>query len=267
MQELLELLTERNEEVPLDVAALQLAQIEQPEISIEPFLLVLDSYATELQQRISGNAGGEEFLHLANEYLFDELGFHGDAEDYYNPANSCLNEVLMRRLGIPITLSLVYMEIGKRLGRRVYGIGLPGHFIVRYDDDDFSTYVDPFNSGKLLCKEDCFELAKMITGVDVSGNPVVLQPVSKRYIAVRMLNNLRAIYLQREEFLKASDVLSYLIAADPLSSGEYKQRAICRAKLRLFHEARQDLEHYLELAPGAPDHEEVEDQLKRIKKW
>ena len=267
MRELRELLTGESEHVPLDVAALQLASIEYPDVSTDAFLLLLDSHATEVGERTSEHMAGPEFIQTLNEYLFYELGFRGNSDDYYNPANSCLNEVLASRAGIPITLSLVYMEIARRLDRTVLGIGLPGHFIVQYYDDDFTAFIDPFNSGRVLFDVECYNLAKEVTGVDVSRNPDVLRPVSKRHILVRMLNNLRAAYFRRHNSAKAIQVLDLLIEAMPDSPEEYKQRGLCFAQQQQFKAARRDLQAYLRLAPDAPDRIEIEAHLTRIKGW
>ena len=267
MRELADLLARHDESVPLDVAALQLAMVEYPNITVEPFRELLDSYARELSQRVSASADGEEYVGTFTEYMFDELGFEGNEDDYYDPANSCLNEVLTRRKGIPITLSVVAIEIGRRLERPVYGIGLPGHFIVKYDDGVFSTYIDPFNSGHLLLERECFDLARRATGLQVPADPALLAPVSTRQIILRMLNNLRSAYFLRQEPRKALTVLDLLIQADPSSAEEYKQRGIFRARLHLYQSARSDFERYLQLAPDAPDREEVAKQLESLQTW
>ncbi|MGH9719560.1 MAG: transglutaminase family protein, partial [Bryobacteraceae bacterium] len=138
MKEILDLLAGQGR-VELDRAALLLATIEYPNLNIDGFLSLLDSHASELHRRLDG-VEGLAFVHEANRYLFEELGFRGNTDDYYNPANSCLNDVLTARLGIPITLSVVYIEIARRLGRPVFGVGLPGHFVVRYDDGREAVY-------------------------------------------------------------------------------------------------------------------------------
>ena len=267
MQELRELLAGRTDQLPMDVVALQIASIEFPELTVEPFLVLLDSYASEFTDRVSDGTGGEEFLTLLNEYLFDELGFAGNQDDYYNPGNSCLNEVLTKRVGIPITLSLVYMEIGRRLGRELHGIGLPGHFLVQFVDRDFSVFVDPFGGGRLLFPAECYELAASVTGVDMSGDVSVLQPVSKRHIALRMLNNLRGAYFRQQNAPKAVKVLDLLIEAMPDSADCYKQRAACLGLLQRYGAAKVDLESYLALAPEATDREQIEKQLNHIRRY
>ena len=266
MLELRELLRSGSADVPLDVAALQIATIEYPNTAIEPFLVLLDSHATEFAERVTRRTSGEEFVRLLNEYLFEELGFEGNSADYYDPANSCLNEVLTRRLGIPITLALVYMEIGRRLDREIHGIGLPGHFIVQYEGRDFRALIDPFHGGQLRSEQECYEMAREATGMSLPDDPSLIQPVSKRHIAVRMLNNLRAIYFQRQQPDKAIRVLNLLIEAEPSSPEEYKQRAICLTQTDRFDEARSDLELYLRLNPNAADRDQVIAEMVRIRK-
>jgi len=267
MDELLDLLARRNESVPLDVAALQLATIEHPNLDSGPYIALLDSHASELGERIDEETTGEEFVRLLNEYLVEELGFRGNEKDYYSASNSCLNMVLTERVGIPISLAVLYIELGRRLDRPVYGIGLPGHFLVQYDDGEFSTFIDPFNGGRLLFEQECLELAKQVTGYDVSTDVSVLLPVSKRHIAIRMLNNLRAVYFKQQNPAKSSAVLDLLITAEPAAADAYKHRGLCRSQMELFKGARTDFETYLRLEPQAFDRAEVEAQIERLKRW
>jgi regulator of sirC expression with transglutaminase-like and TPR domain len=258
MRELSDFLAGRATDLHLDKAALLLATIEFPGLDIELFLRILDSYASELAGRLGTRSG---FVQVANQYLFDELGFSGNQADYYNPANSCLNEVLTSRTGIPITLSVVYMEVARRLAMPVFGIGLPGHFIVQYDDGSYSTYIDAFHGGKLLAAADCYELA------GASENPALLARVDNRQIVVRMINNLRGVYFSREAHRKTVQILNLLLEADPDSAEEYKQRGIAQLQMEQTRAAKADFERYLELAPDAPDREQVEKQLTALKRW
>lgn len=266
MQELRELLRRDTPSVPLDVAALQIASIEFPDMELEPFLVLLDSHASEFGERVHAQTTGEDFVEQLNTYLFEELGFQGNADDYYDPANSCLNEVLLRRKGIPITLSLVYMEIVRRLGRRIHGVGLPGHFLVMIDEPDHKAYLDPFHGGQTLTEEECYELAREATGMELTDDPSMLAPVSNRHIVVRMLNNLRAVYFQRNDPAKALQVLDLLIESAPESAEEYKQRGVCRAQLGLLEPAQDDFQMYLRLAPAAGDRQQVAAELERLRK-
>lgn len=267
MHELRELLQGGPGNPGLDVAALQIATVEYAELAPSTFVEVLDSYGRELSERVSSTADGEEFIHTMNEYMFEELGFQGNQDDYYHPANSCLNEVLTKRVGIPISLSVVYMEIARRAGRKVHGIGLPGHFIVQYQDEDISAFIDPFHAGRLMFETECYELAHEITGLDISADTSALKPVPKRHILIRMLNNLRSVYFQRQQPLKAIEVLTLLIESDPGSPDEYKQRGVCLAQVNRFAHARTDLEMYLKLSPDAPDRDPVSQQIERITRY
>ena len=264
---LLDLLAGRDSNWELDRAALELATIEFPGLAVDAFVELLDSHAAELAGRLSGAANGEDFVEAANRYLFEELGFTGNTGDYYDPRNGCLNEVLTTRAGIPITLSLVYMEISRRLGKPVRGIGLPGHFIVSYDDSLYSTYIDPFNGGRLLTAEGCFLLAREAAGVELEFDPSVLQPVTKRQILLRMTNNLRRAYLGRGANGKAVQILDLVIQADPESAEEYRQRGLLHLHAGHMTAARADFTRYLELAPDAAERAEITEHLRSIQRW
>lgn len=265
MGALQELLVRHNESIPLDVAALQIARVEFPDLIPLDSLETLDTLASAINARLGGSRDGERFVQTMNAVLFDELGFQGNQADYYNPHNSCLNEVLARRTGLPITLSVLYIEVSRRLDRRVSGVGLPGHFLVQYHDGRYATYLDPFHGGRLLSREECLELASQaVPGVP---GPEVLRPVSKRHIVLRMLSNLRAVYFQRQDIRKALQVLDWLVEANPQEAAEYKQRALLHAQLRRFHSAANDIGQYLRLAPDAEDRPELERQMRDWRRW
>jgi regulator of sirC expression with transglutaminase-like and TPR domain len=267
VQRLLDALRNERSPVTLDVAALELAAIEFPGLDLEASFFRLDNLAEQIGSQLTANASGLEFLKATNEILFDVLQFRGNEEDYYDPRNSCLNSVLMRRLGIPITLSLVYIEIARRLGRPVYGVGLPGHFIVGYEDAEARYWVDPFHRGAILSFAECSALAKQNASVDLRSNPALLAPVNKRQILVRMLSNLKAIYLRGEAFEKARQVLDLLIAAMPEYAEEYRHRGVVHLRQFNHRAAEEDLETYLRLEPNSPEREQVEKQLLLIKRW
>jgi len=261
VDELKRLLIDRHEGIPLDVAALQVANIEYPHLETASFLELLDSHARELRQWMTPNMGGEEWVDLTRQYLFDHLGFHGNQGDYYNPDNSCLNQVLLNRTGIPITMAVVYLEIARRLHRPVVGISLPGHFLVRYRDPGYSAYIDCFHGGTVVSLQECRELAWRVAKVDIAKSPDTLSPASNWQIVVRMLNNLRGVYYRRQEIEKVVRVLDLLIAAMPESAEEYKQRGVVHMALHQTREALPDLERYLELAPEASDREVIEGHI------
>jgi regulator of sirC expression with transglutaminase-like and TPR domain len=267
VQRLLDALKHERSAVTLDVAALELAAIEFPGLDLEASFFRLDNIAEQIDSQLTRNATSLDFIRAANEILFDVLQFRGNEEDYYDPRNSCLNSVLMRRLGIPISLSVVYIEVARRLGRPVYGVGLPGHFIVAYEDAEARYWVDPFNRGRILSFADCCALAKQNASVDLRSNPALLAPVHKRQILVRMLSNLKAIYLRGEAFEKARQVLDLLIDAMPEYPEEYRHRGIVHLRQLNHRAAKADLETYLRLEPNSPEREQVEKQLLLIKRW
>jgi len=257
----------RESDVALDAAALEIAAIERPGLEPALYLRILDEFARELGNRLGDGARGARFVRTANEYIFGELGFCGNEADYYNPSNSCLDAVLDRRRGIPITLSVIYIEVARRLKRPVFGVGLPGHFVVQYNDGEYFTYIDPFHAGKLLSEDDCRRLAREIAGVDIAASPSALAPVSTRYILVRMLNNLRSAYFRSKQNAKAATVMDLLVDAFPENAEYYKARAVARLHLRQFSPARGDFEKYLKLAPEAEDRAEITAQLEEIHRW
>ncbi|HLK18328.1 MAG TPA: transglutaminase-like domain-containing protein [Bryobacteraceae bacterium] len=250
----------------LDAAALEMAAIARPGLDPAPYLDTLDRIASELDTRL-GDANGPQFVRIANRYLFEELGFRGNETDYYDPANSCLDVVLDRRVGIPISLSVVYIEVARRLEKPVWGIGLPGHFVVQYSDLEYSTYLDPFHGGKLLTQDDCAKLARETTGVDLAAEPSALAPVGTRYILVRMLNNLRSAYFRVKEYRKAAVVMDLLVEEFPDNADYSKVRGVARLHLREFVAAKRDLERYLQLSPKAEDRAEITRQLEAIHRW
>ncbi|HEX4809427.1 MAG TPA: transglutaminase-like domain-containing protein, partial [Bryobacteraceae bacterium] len=182
MRRLRDALQNERSETTLDVAALELARVEFPGLDFESSLFRLSNLAEQVGSRLKPHSTGLEFIEATNELLFETLQFRGNEGDYYDPRNSCLNSVLMRRLGIPISLSIVYIEVARRLSRPVYGVGLPGHFIVAYEDSENRYWVDPFHGGRILSFVECCALAKETAGVDLRANPAVLAQVTKRQI-------------------------------------------------------------------------------------
>ncbi|HSU59984.1 MAG TPA: transglutaminase-like domain-containing protein [Bryobacteraceae bacterium] len=267
MQRLLDALRDEHSKVTLDVAALELASIEFPGLDLGAAGFRLDNLAEQIESQLTPGASGLDFIKTCNELLFEVLQFRGNEEEYYDPRNSCLNSVLMRRLGIPISLSVVYMEIARRLGRPIYGVGLPGHFIVAYEDAQERYWIDPFHAGRILSFADCAAVAKQTSGVDLRSNPAVLAPVSMRQILVRMLSNLKAIYLRGEAFDKARQVLDILIDAMPEYAEEYRHRGLVHLRQLNHRAAKTDLETYLRLEPNSPEREQVEKELVLIERW
>jgi len=204
-------------------------------------------------------------LHRLREFLFEEQGFRGNAEEYYDPRNSFLNDVLDRRLGIPITLSLVLIEVGRRLGLAIHGIGLPAHFIVGFQSGRCRVLLDPFNGGAILTPEGCQELVSRVLSRQVTLQEGHFAPVTKQQFLIRMLNNLKAIYFKQEAWEKALRVSERLLLLDPGSSCEVRDRGLVLANLGDLQRAALDWEAYLRRSPESPDAESVRSRLRRIR--
>jgi regulator of sirC expression with transglutaminase-like and TPR domain len=246
----------------LDRAALELASIQFPDLEPEPFLTQLNELASRLGDRLRNFNDGRDFVEKAQRYLFEELGFHGNESDYFDPRNSCLNQVLERRTGIPITLSVMYMEIARRLHMPVYGIDLPRHFVLQFDDGNYSTFIDPFHGGKAISARECYALAEAPV-----ADPILLQRTTKKRIAMRMLRNLQHVYLRMQDLERAATTLDLLLEGAPEIADWYKQRGMVELALKRFQHARRDFEKYLSLEPAAADREEVVRRLEEIHSW
>ena len=197
------------EHFDLEDGAWALTQTQYPDINVDGYRALLDSFAADIRERIPGDAKPEDIINVCNRYLFEDLGFTGNEDEYYNPENSYLNRVLDRRTGNPISLCLVYLLIAARLGLPVTGIGLPGHFVCRYQTSSAEIYVDAFNGGKFLTKADCIQY--LLQG-NYSVREDYLTPVSPRRLLLRICGNLHQIYLHLEQTEPATRVQRYLVA-------------------------------------------------------
>ena len=196
------------EEFDLEQGAWLFAQTQYPEINVEAYRALLDGYAVELRDRLGSTADPEDILTIISQYLFSELGFAGNEENYYDPDNSYLNCVLDRRTGNPINLCLVYLLLARRLRLPLAGIGLPGHFICRYQSSAAELYLDPFNRGRFLTKADCVQY---LANASLSLRDDCLVPVSPRRFLLRNCSNLHQIYQRREQAVEAMRLQRYLV--------------------------------------------------------
>lgn len=253
----------RESAIDLAEAALLIAEDAYPGMDVEEYLGKLDALAEPLRAGWREYAPLPELVAALNGHLFGEIGFRGNREDYYDPRNSYLNEVLDRKLGIPITLSVVYMEVARRLGLTVVGIGLPGHFIVEAARDGTSLLLDPFNGGEVLTSEDCERLVAEHYGA-VPFSEEQLAPVRKRQILTRMLNNLKRTYLEADDPSAAWPVVEKMVLLNPDSAVDRRDRGLVAYRLNNFAQARQDLRYYLEHRPAAADREAVQASLSAV---
>lgn len=250
--------------IDLARAALAIARWEYPRLDADAYLERLDGLARSVDGvRRSPDALGR--LHRLREYLFVEQGFTGNRDDYYDPRNSFLNDVLDRRQGIPITLSLVLMEVGKRLGLSIEGIGLPGHFIAGARLDDSQILLDPFNGGALVTPEECEELVGSVVGRPVTLRPEHYAPMSGRQLLTRMLANLKGAYWRRQEWDRVVGAIDRLLVLDPKAAGEWRDRGVAWSNLGEVRRGLGDWERYLTEFPDAEDHETVKGHLRRAR--
>ena len=238
-------------------AALLVARLEYPSLDIEASLQKLQALAETVAPKFEADRSPTHVVQTLNRFLFDQEGFQGNTEDYYDPRNSLLNDVIERKMGIPITLSVVYLDIARRLNLPFFGVGLPGHFVVKYDDGDELFFVDPFYGGEILDRPSCVERAFSVLGKPVSVDDIDFGAVTERAVIQRMLGNLRGIYTSGEQYRKAAQVLYLLSALDPSDAELHKQRALMHFQIRDLSRARRDFEQYLALSPEASDIDEV----------
>ena len=255
-------------------AALVIARIEYPRLDVPAYLAKLDAmgalaeHAIQCHVDTTGDASTLSCITAMNRYLFEELHFVGNRDKYEDPRNSCLNEVLDRRTGIPITLSVVYMEIARRAGLQIEGINFPGHFLVRCPDLDShsggSLIIDPFHAGALLSEHDCRLLLQRHVGSEVAFNRSLLAPTTRLQIVARMLLNLKRIYVHMRSFPQARDVTELLLSLTPSALNELRDRGLLAYHLNDVSAALRDLQTYLKLASWSENDKESREEHEQI---
>jgi regulator of sirC expression with transglutaminase-like and TPR domain len=233
-------------EIDLARAALLVAAEEYPGLDVDGYLARLDGLAGEVDARLAGRPDAERAF-LLSEFLFREQCFAGNAESYDDPRNSFLNDVIERRRGIPITLSLVYMEVARRVSLPAFGVGFPGHFLARVGQA--GPVVDSFG-GCLLSESDCRELLKKVAGAEARLVPQVhLRPATPREILARLLGNLKHLYVRGRDFGRALACCERILLLLPDSPLELRDRGLVYEQLECYAAARSDLRRFLELSP------------------
>jgi regulator of sirC expression with transglutaminase-like and TPR domain len=244
---------------PIDLceAAFWIAAEEYPYLDVERSLERIRLISGEGARRVYELANPFERLDGISTYLFQELGFRGNDDDYNDPRNSYLNEVLDRRLGIPLTISILFVEIAKAAGFDARGVGLPGHFVIRASFEGRTILVDPYHVGRVITEEDCIDLIKRTTGRPSLFRRELLRGIDERGTLARMLLNLKHIYLKREDYARALSMVERLLLIAPNDSSEIRDRGFLNAHLGRPSAAVADLESYLTIAPDAPDIDSV----------
>ncbi|MDH4063252.1 MAG: transglutaminase-like domain-containing protein [Acidobacteriota bacterium] len=258
----------------LAAPAFLIARLEYPHLDPEPYLDRIDEMGVAASHRIARDAGLDAPLparvDALNKYLFDELGFSGNREQYDDPRNSCLNEVLDRRTGIPISMALIYIEVARRAGIRTEGINFPGHFLVRAlqdlhtDDPGEGLIVDPFHGGAILGEVECRSLLHRHMGEEAAWAPSLLARATRRQIMVRMLLNLKRLYVRMRSFPQARQVTDILLALQPSSLAELRDRGLLAYHMNDVYHALKDLEEYLKMARLAEQDEEDRRETEQV---
>lgn len=240
------------EQIHLAEAALYIARDEYPAIDISGYLAQLKEWGT-LLKRESTKKPASSRLDLLNDLLFQKMQFSGNIDNYYDPKNSFLNDVIDSRKGIPISLSVIYLELAWSLGLDATGVGFPGHFLVRVNHRGSIVYVDAFYKGRMMTAEECAEFWKDISEGEVEFHSSFLSQLNKHQILIRMLRNLKGIYLEQKNYKKLIRVMDKLVVMNPHLPEEVRDRGIIHYQIQAFRLALKDFEGYLSVASEAED--------------
>ena len=244
------------ERISLAEAALVIAGDEYPVLDVAAYLQRIDEMASTLRSRLRADISPADKLALLNRYLFDELGFSGNSDDFYDPRNSYLSDVIDRKLGIPITLSVLYIEVGQRLALPLSGVSFPGHFLVKCALRDGAIVLDTYAKGASLGIKDLQKRLRVLSGgMDVTPEAVMrlLRSAEPVEIVARMLRNLKAIHAERGDKTRALTAVNRVLDLYPDAADEYRDRARLHEDLECFRAALADFETYLRLQPQAED--------------
>lgn len=255
--------------VDLAEVALLLAQEEYPDLDVEDTLAELDAMAHDLRPQLRGPLAAQ--VATLGRYLFHELGFRGNADNYYDPRNSYFNQVLERRTGLPITLSLVAMAVGERSGLNVHGVALPGHFIAKAVQDEDEVLFDPYYAGRLLTPPQCEALVEQVTGQRFHTTPESLLAATAHAITVRLLNNLKGQYLRTHDYLRGARIIRRLCQLLPDDVHQRRDLGVVLTHAGQPGRALEHLEAYLREQTEAVDAQTVRQILDKaraeVAKW
>jgi regulator of sirC expression with transglutaminase-like and TPR domain len=252
------------EPVPLARGALLIAKEQYPELDIEKCLSDLAALSREAEPIVRAGADTVEKVQLLSEFLFVRKGFEGNREQFSDPRNSFLNDVLERKLGIPITLAVVYLEVGRRLGLNLFGVSFPTHFLVKAVDERGELLIDPFNNGMILGLDEIRARLAQIYGQPVDVQPAMLKAVGARQILARMLRNLKNIYTGASDWQHALSALDRILMLEPRAVEELAERAGLYERLECFSAALEDFQSFLTQAPDHPGADTAREAVVRL---
>ncbi len=268
VERLRRILSGPDENIGLAEAALLIACHEYPDLPVDAYMARIEELAHALRMRIGEDATPQERVAELNQFLFGDLGFGPNTENYYDPRNSFLNEVLERRTGIPITLSVLYIELGRKIGVPLQGVSFPGHFLVKCPLGEGMVVLDPYSGGISLDLKDLQKRLRDTRGGEVSRAIIaeLLVAASNREIVARLLRNLKAIYLREHDLDKALPIMNALIATVPDQAPELRDRGMIYQELEAKRAALADFEAYLENSPAAEDSGEIRERVVELRK-
>jgi len=261
-------LVAHDDSILLFEAALSLGQDSEPGLDLSAVQMEIDTLALMLHRRLPADASHVQKLRMLNQFFYQELGFCGNANDYYHPDNSYLHRVIGTRRGIPISLAMVYIEMAHQIGLQVQGISFPGHFLMKLTVHSGEIILDPFNGSSLSREELEARLEPYLPGIDSPDEPPLgnyLQPASAREILVRMLRNLKMVFLERQAWKRLLGVQERLVILLPDDGIERRDRGLAYAHLECPQAALQDIEHYLAQQPHAADAELLRARLPDLR--
>jgi regulator of sirC expression with transglutaminase-like and TPR domain len=262
------LLARGDDGIELARACLQIAEDAYPGLDVGGYVGEIERFAARLRARLAPGAITEDRIIALNEFLFGDLGFRGNADDYYDPRNSYLNEVIDRRRGIPITLAVLYLEIGRRIELPLEGVSFPGHFLVRLPMRGGTLVLDPFSGGMPQSEAELRERLKRVVpkGVPAGDLPLdpFLEPAGNRQILARVLRNLKGVYREKDRPDQLLKVLDRMILVAPDAPAELRDRGYVYERMECWRPALEDLRAYLGREPEAPDMDEVRAKVAEL---
>jgi len=255
------------EEIDLAEAALLIAKNAYRDLDVPGYLARIGELAGKLSAQLPEDGTESSRIVALNRFLFEDQGFAPSVENYYDPRNSFLNEVLERRVGIPLSLSILYIEVGRRIGLPVQGVSFPGHFLDKCTLREGVVIIDPYCGGITLSLQDLQQRLRETRGGEVSRAIVaaMLVAANKREILARMLRNLKGIYLDQRDYVRALSAIDWIIAIMPGEATEVRDRGLIYVKLECFRAALEDLEHYMQKAPDAADMDEIRSHVVELR--
>jgi regulator of sirC expression with transglutaminase-like and TPR domain len=248
-------------------ASLVIALEEDPALNVDRYLTRVNEWSGAVRERLEGSRDIDRIVESINRLLFDEEGFRGEDENYYDPRSALLNEMLDRHSGLPITLSILYIEICRRVGMEVAGVSLPGRFLVKFSGEFGQVVVDPFDGGRVLSTIELQKLLDTMYGGGVRLREHHLRSFTPKQILARELAHLKSAYLAQHDLVRAAASMDRLLILDENDPYELRDRAAVAIQMHAYREAIECFERYLAIMPHGDDHGRVREQIAYLRAW